>query len=195
MEALLDLQQSRCWNADAKSEYRQWLEVTEDLPAVAQLLDCTRFRLESSWADYYERAAISQGQGRRAMHDGLAGIARDVPVLLAFLLLLTSREGVVVRPVDRDALNRKRVRNGRTPLLNHVEASFALQAEAHGALSHESGYSGRFAPRRHHVRGHLVRRRNQVFWRRPHFRGSAFHGRVLSRTVSLSFEQGARPQA
>jgi hypothetical protein len=37
----------------------------------------------------------------------------------------------------------------------------------------------------HHVRGHLVRRYNTVFWRRPHWRGHARLGCVRSRSVEL----------
>jgi hypothetical protein len=45
----------------------------------------------------------------------------------------------------------------------------------------------RRSPRLHHVRGHLVRREDRVFWRTPHLRGSALQGVVRSRTVCLSF--------
>ena len=194
MEALLDLRQARCFAADPRSRYRQWIAVTDPIPAVAQLLDCARFRLESSWADFYARTTPSPSPDMAILRTSLTGIARDIPVLIAFLLLLSSREGVAVRPVNWDALNRKRVRHGRTPLLEHLEASLALQPEVRADAARDSGYTGRFAPRRHHVRGHLVRRRNRIFWRRPHLRGSAFRGQVLTRTVRLSFErEAARP--
>jgi hypothetical protein len=39
----------------------------------------------------------------------------------------------------------------------------------------------------HHVRGHIARRGDKVFWRLPHLRGSARLGVVRSRTVQLSF--------
>jgi hypothetical protein len=42
-------------------------------------------------------------------------------------------------------------------------------------------------PRLHHVRGHLVRREDRVFWRMAHLRGHALEGLVRSRTVCLSF--------
>ncbi len=191
MEALLDLRHDLPCAAAGKSPYREWLSVTETIPALARLLDCARFRLESSWAGYYEQAALSKQQGHDALRDSLTGIARDVPVLIAFLLLLASREAVAVRPVNRDTLNHKRARQGRVPLLNHVEARLALEPAAPPDVPRERGQTGRSAPRRHQVRGHLVRHRNCIYWRRPHFRGNAFYGRVLSRTVRLSFEHGA----
>ena len=51
--------------------------------------------------------------------------------------------------------------------------------------------SGRHSPRLHHVRGHLVRREQRVFWRVPHLRGSASRGAVRSRTVCLSFARSS----
>jgi hypothetical protein len=45
----------------------------------------------------------------------------------------------------------------------------------------------RRGPRLHHVRGHIARRGDKVFWRLPHLRGSARLGVVRSRTVQLSF--------
>jgi hypothetical protein len=39
----------------------------------------------------------------------------------------------------------------------------------------------------HHVRGHIARRGDKVFWRLPHLRGNARLGVVRSRTVQLSF--------
>ena len=158
---------------------------------MAQLLDCARFRLESSWAGFYEQAAMAKEQGHGALCDSLTGIARDVPVVIAFLLLLASREAVAVRPVNWDGLNHKRARQGKVPLLNHVEARLALAPAVPPAAPRERAQRSRFAPRRHQVRGHLVRHRNCIYWRRPHFRGNASYGRVLSRTVRLSFEHGA----
>jgi hypothetical protein len=38
------------------------------------------------------------------------------------------------------------------------------------------------------VRGHLVRRGSQLFWRVPHLRGSARQGSVRTRTVTWTFE-------
>jgi len=39
------------------------------------------------------------------------------------------------------------------------------------------------------VRGHLVRRGSQIFWRMPHLRGSVRLGAVRSHTVTWSFEK------
>jgi hypothetical protein len=44
-------------------------------------------------------------------------------------------------------------------------------------------------PRLHHVHSHIVRRRNELFWRMPHLRGNAGTGVLKSRTVTWAFDQ------
>jgi hypothetical protein len=88
-------------------------------------------------------------------------------------------------PVSRAVLNHKRGRRGQQPLLDHLEAHASLYPAGSDRPSVER--TGRCAPRLHHVRGHLVRRDNVVYWRTPHLRGSASRGVVRSRTVRLSF--------
>jgi hypothetical protein len=88
-------------------------------------------------------------------------------------------------PVSRSAINRKRLANGRAPLLDHIEVNASLDAVSTGEATGEG--SGRLSPRLHHVRGYLVRRENRVFWRVPHLRGSGARGAVRSRTVCLAF--------
>ena len=165
-----------------------WVAVSDSCPAVAELLTVARFRLEPTWADYYRNAVPSPVEAA-AVRASLGGPARSIPLLVAFLLLLNSREGVNVRSVDWKTLNRKRVKNGRPPLLSHVEAALALNLpnECRSMPSEKCAHA-RFGPRRHHVRGHLVRRSNRVYWRRPHVRGSVWQGEVRSRTVTLSFD-------
>ena len=51
-------------------------------------------------------------------------------------------------------------------------------------LSHANRRRG---PGLHHVRSHIARRGDKVFWRVPHLRGNARLGVVRSRTVQLSF--------
>jgi hypothetical protein len=107
-------------------------------------------------------------------------------LLLAFFLLLSAKDATRTIPVSRTAINRKRLAHGRRPLLDHIEVRASLEAvrESDSAAVEPSG---RQSPRLHHVRGHLVRRDNRVFWRVPHLRGSGSRGIVRSRTVCLSF--------
>ena len=158
--------------------------------AMATLLDHVRFRLDDRWADYYRAAATTTAEQSEAVKDCLAAVARDAPLLLAFFLLLNARDATRSIPIAREAINRKRLSRGQLPLLDHVEVRASLEAiKTHDDTACGSGT--RQSPRLHHVRGHLVRRDNRVFWRTPHLRGSAVRGLAHSRTVCLSF--GRRP--
>jgi hypothetical protein len=157
-----------------------------DDAAMATLLDHVRFRFDESWAAYYRAAALNSDTQRGLVHASLATVARDVPLLFAFFLLLSAKDATRSTPVSRAAINRKRQAHGRAPLLDHIEVRASLDA-AQDTDPDGSGLTGRQSPRLHHVRGHLVRRDDRVFWRVPHLRGSASRGVVHSRTVCLSF--------
>jgi hypothetical protein len=161
--------------------------------ATATLLGHVRFRFDESWADYYRPAAEHAQFLQRLITESVNSIAWDAPLILAFLLLLSAKDATRMAPVSRAAINRKRLANGRSPLLDHIEVNASLDALAANEPSGES--SGRQSPRLHHVRGHLVRRDDRVFWRVPHLRGSGTRGAVRSRTVCLSFARQAGHEA
>jgi hypothetical protein len=161
--------------------------------ATASLLDHVRFRFEESWAAYYREAAGGADFKRRLINDSIASIGWDAPFVLAFLLLLSAKDATRLMPVSRAAINRKRLANGRAPLLDHIEVNASLDAVSTAEAAGEA--SGRQSPRLHHVRGHLVRRENRVFWRVPHLRGSGSRGTVRSRTVCLAFTRRADHEA
>ncbi len=150
---------------------------------------CFRFRYENSWADYYQRAQLSSFERHAILRHALGTIAFDVPILLAFFLLLATRSGLPRRPETYDRLNRARTRAGKALLLDHVEVR-APWVPGFPTVAEAGTGGGRRRPRLHHVRGHLVRRGAQLFWRIPHLRGSARSGVVRSRTVTWTFEQG-----
>jgi hypothetical protein len=103
-------------------------------------------------------------------------------MLLAFVLLLATRTGLPQSRSDFDRLNRARLKTGKKPLLDHIEVRAPLLPEYFSQPPAERRGT-RFGPRLHHVRGHLVRRGSQLFWRVPHLRGSARAGFVRTRTV------------
>lgn len=155
-------------------------------PAMASLLDHVRFRFDDAWGAYYRAAATDPEAQRPVVHATLAAVARDVPLLLAFFLLLSAKDATRSIPISRFAINRKRQGRGHWALLDHVEVRASLDS-VHEPDLQPGDIEGRQSPRLHHVRGHLVRRDNRVFWRTPHLRGSAVRGMVRSRTVCLSF--------
>ena len=153
-------------------------------PQVDRVLQCAAFRLEPSWQRYYLSVTASAETRAQVIERSLAAVAFDLPILLALFLLMAVRDDLAQLPVNPLRLNAKRARLGRRPLLEHIELSAPVFASP--SVSRDEGARGtRRGPRFHHVRGHLVRRRNTIYWRGPHWRGHVRLGSVRSRTVEL----------
>jgi hypothetical protein len=151
---------------------------------------CFRFRYERTWAEYYANAALTPQQRDAVARHALGTIAIEIPVILAFFLLLATRPGLPRRPLMLERLNRARSKSGKAPLLAHMEVFAPLIPEY--APSRGAGGGAERRPRRlHHVRGHLVRRGSQLFWRVPHLRGTARAGVVRTRTVTWTMDASA----
>ena len=155
--------------------------------ALDELLSHVSFRLDSAWADYYRAADLSKSQQLLVLHEVLGSMAFDMPMILALFLLFAAKDGLQRRPADLERLNHARCRSGKQALLEHIEvrASIAVGYQRPAPLA--ANANRRRGPRLHHVRGHIARRGDKVFWRLPHLRGSARLGQVRSRTVALSF--------
>lgn len=150
---------------------------------------CFRFRYERTWGAYYDQAALTTVQREALARHALGTIAIDIPVVLAFLLLLATRSSLPRRTETFVRLNRSRLRAGKPPLLEHIEVSCPwIPAFQRVDPIHPRT---RRSPRLHHVRGHLCRRGSELFWRVPHLRGSARLGMVSTRTVTWTFDQNA----
>lgn len=162
--------------------------VSDDAVGDADILRrCFRFRFERSWQDYYERGQLTAVQANAISHHALGTIAIDIPVLLAFFLLLATRPGLPRRPVMLERLNRARAKSGKAALLEQIEVFAPLLPQYKSDCSSGPAASRRSC-RLHHVRGHLVRRGSTLFWRVPHLRGSARTGSIRNRTVTWLFE-------
>lgn len=149
---------------------------------------CFRFRYERTWAKYYQCARLTAEQEEAVARHALGTIAVDIPMLLAFLLLLSTRTGLPQRAPMLERLNRSRARAGKAPLLDHIEVLSPILRDFRSPTGN-AATSFRRAPRLHHVRGHLVRRGSQLFWRVPHLRGDARSGVVRTRTVTWTIGQ------
>jgi hypothetical protein len=148
---------------------------------------CFRFRYERTWEDYYREAKLAPQHAAAVARHALGTLAADVPVLLAFFLLLATRTGLPRRAPELERLNRSRARAGKTALLDHIEVLSPVLPEYHPAGSAGPTMVRRVA-RLHHVRGHLVRRGSQLFWRVPHLRGNARAGVIRTRTVTWTID-------
>ena len=162
--------------------------VSDDAVGDADILRrCFRFRFERSWQDYYERAGLTSVQSAGLAHHALGTIAIDIPVMLAFVLLLATRPGLPRRPLMLERLNRARATSGKAPLLEQIEVFAPLLPGYQSECGSGSRASQRLR-RLHHVRGHLVRRGSTLFWRVPHMRGSARGGSIRNRTVTWQLD-------
>jgi hypothetical protein len=96
-------------------------------------------------------------------------------------------------PYTFERLNRSRRKCGRVPLLDHIEVRAPVLPE-YLSCSRADPHGIRRSPRLHHVRGHLVRRGSQLFWRIPHLRGSVRAGIIRTRTVTWTFDDPSARQ-
>jgi hypothetical protein len=148
---------------------------------------CCRFRYQRTWSEYYRRAQLSAVEDQAVWRHSLGTIVMDIPMLFAFFLLLATRSGLPQRRQELERLNRQRLKSGKVPLLEHIEVRAPMLPEYRDDRRAEPRATRR-SPRLHHVRGHLVRRGNDLFWRMPHLRGSARSGVVHTRTVVWTFD-------
>lgn len=161
-------------------------------PAIDELLRHLRFNFDAGWSAHYVSRCPNPEVRSRVLHSNLSGCAFDMPMLMAFFLLLGARNMLPRREVSLEKLNRRRAHSGKSPLLEHIEVSAPLD-EPPAATSPRRGEALRDSPCLHHVRGHLVRRGSSVFWRSPHMRGSGRFGQIRSRTVVLTFGNTPAP--
>jgi hypothetical protein len=147
---------------------------------------CFRFHYEASWREYYRDADLDPDQRGALWRHALGTIALDVPVLLAFFLLLSTRAGLPQSPRSFERLNRSRLKAGKAPLLAHVDVRAPLLPDYR---AQDSGgnclWTARTAatPRARTSRAAWGR----AFWRVPHLRGDARLGAVRTRTVTWTF--------
>ena len=177
----------RAWNSVAEVFKGEEAGVTTaDEPGFDALLSHIRFRFDPDWLAHSRSENLSSDQQAAILCTALGSIAFIIPMLFAVFLLLAAKGAAQQRVVELDRLNRIRRQSGKTELLEHVEVFTSLGAQRDGNQPHIDANT-RIARRLHHVRGHLARRGDKIFWRSPHLRGSARLGVVESRTVQLSF--------
>ena len=150
------------------------------------LLECVRFRFAREWLEYYRVAANNLATRKAVLRASIETVATDTPLLISLCLLMNSRSGLPTVASDLSRLNRARAKDGKLPLLEHVELKAPVFQPRTVARSGTDFALHRQGPRLHHVRGHLVRRASQLYWRSPHLRGHLALGRIATRTVELS---------
>jgi hypothetical protein len=155
--------------------------------ALDELLSHVCFRLDPAWANYYRAANLTESEQLLLLREVLGTSAFDMPMILALFLLFAAKDGLRRRVADLQRLNHARQACGKQALLEHIEVRAPITLGYECPSSVASTANRRRGPRLHHVRGHIARRGDHVFWRLPHLRGNARFGVVRSRTVQLSF--------
>jgi hypothetical protein len=155
--------------------------------ALDELLSHVCFSLDPAWAHYYRSADLTRSQQVQVLYEVLGSTAFDMPMLLALFLLFTAKDGLQRRATNLERLNHARRRSGKCALLEHIEVRAPIAAQYPNPTPLAADDNRRRGPRLHHVRGHIARRGDKVFWRMPHLRGNARLGVVRTRTVQLSF--------
>jgi hypothetical protein len=160
-------------------------------PALRLLAPHFLMSVEPEWLLYFSATSGGPQTLRTAVARCAVQARPNFAVLIGLLRLLAVRRNVDERRIERQELNRLRVRRGKPDLLDHVEVSLAIGRGGSAASSH----GGSRAPSRQHlVRGHLVNRRGTIFWRSPHLRGCVTAtGLPVKRNVNLSVAPGFRP--
>jgi hypothetical protein len=143
--------------------------------------------VEPSWFDYCKAATADADRFNQAISRLASQMMFDWPLIAAFTLLYQSPNVLDRKASNFAKLNVARTKRGKPQLLEHVEISTSLR-NARRASSSEGrlGAATAAGKRLHHVRGHLVRRGDSIFWRSPHLRGNASLGIIKTRTVYVT---------
>jgi hypothetical protein len=160
-----EIQAVRRWRGFtvADSEVAAVVEIARRLPAVITPA-CRRF------VRFFRDAPFPYDEKRRLMRGWRDDLEGEWPFVLAFVLMLNSKNGLELKRQDLARINKARERAGKRPLQQFIETDLRL-AERWG--EHRAGVTAadRLAARRHKVRGHFKVRKTGVFWWPVHWRG------------------------
>jgi len=154
------------------------------VPNLRPVLNHCLLNVESSWSDYYRKSTKGLDEANRYIELLAEKIWLNWPFIAAFSLLHQTRSVFRARPSDLAQLNSARAKRGKINLLEHVEIVASLGARDLGT-SASMATRGQGGKRLHHVRGHLVRRGDNLHWRSPHLRGDGALGVIATRTVRV----------
>ncbi len=142
-----------------------------------------RYTFFDPWRDYYQRYSKNVHDLNNSLRQTVHSVANEFPFIAAFSLLLSAQGALRYESGSVERLNKARLKKGKRALLDYVMVSMDLGApNAH----HSNALDGsRTSPRLHHVCGHIVRRKDRLYWRRAHMRGSPGRGAIAARIVNV----------
>lgn len=137
----------------------------------------------------YKEGQIAEWQWKQLCDGFVEDVKGEGLYLAALLILLNSKNATQTsEPKTFDALNKKRKRFGKKPILSFsdVDVRIGSPSTAGGQSSEE-----RAAMRRHWVRGHFKVRKTGCFWWSPYARGSIEAGEVRHRQYNVKNGEAA----
>ena len=167
-------------------EYRHMAQLRHgDFPHLDELFRHAVLTMDPTWLPFF------QSRGREGFERAFREIGEsvwfDLPMALAFAVMLATDDVFDERPTDFSRLNNARRKRGLDLALDHVEVRLKLGGHyaSKGVPQKHSSLAARTPARLHYVRGHVVTRRGTTFWRAPHLRGD-HHTPMISKTVRVS---------
>jgi len=172
---------------DPSARLNQFKFASKEFPELDLINQYCTINVEPSWHAYCRAATVSDDQFNWEIIGAASKILFDWPMIAAFSLLYPLPKPFAKRGSDLARLNLAREQRGQSSLLEHVEVTASLGARAKpDRLGVGAAFGSSLGKRLHHVRGHLVRRGDRVFWRSPHLRGKSELGVVSTRTVRVT---------
>lgn len=167
------------FDLDAAPSGGNRLATSEAGHPVNALFENARLTIDREWVAYYSSSGAGNSPG---LHSAiLAQVAPDLPMAASFAMLMMATDVFERRTLNLDKLNRQRNKVGKPRLSEMTELLLRWGSSDAGRGARQSSGPDM---RLHHVRGHLVRRLDRVFWRRPHLRGSGLPMPTPIRRVS-----------
>jgi len=117
------------------------------------------------------------GRARELLQVGQKDITGEINFVIGALALINARNCVEITPVDLQKINRARTQSRKQPLVEYSTVNIVLSRSEKRALR-DGMPNANAGIRQHVVRGHFKFRRGNIFWWRPHIRGSLKNGEV-----------------
>jgi len=174
--------------APARDPYLKQFSVScLELPKLDLINRHCLMAVEPSWFTYCKFSTPSAKVFNDVVTQLASKMLFDWPFIAAFTLLYQIPNLLDRRVSNLIKLNASRTRRGKPELLEHVEIGASLIGRLERLPAEDTrAVSAKPRTRLHHVRGHLVRRGDSIFWRSPHLRGDPALGMVKTRTVRFT---------
>jgi hypothetical protein len=160
-------------DATIRTDWKKYSRNERELEAIVDLGKYTIVALSShavKMAAYAERV-VPRLELQKLKESWTADLTGEPAFIIAFLILLNTKNGVTYSKEDRSRLNLSRQKQGKPPLRDFqiTKINLAQHAERQGIL----GSAAREKCRQHYVRGHFKVRQTGVYWWSPFVRGQS----------------------